>query len=554
MSLLSKLSNILAPAGNPSPLPRPVENRVIVRPRAAVIQQGGGITSANMGGSIYQGTDYSGLNSDFPGDFRAADSWIRQDLYRARLRSRQLERDNPWMQAFKTALLANVLGPEGIQISLKIRNLVSDPAETGQRDTYAEGLIKSVRSEFERAENYTTHRRLDQLDTDRLLLTRLFFDGEFIVRRRTDYRGNPFNFSWQIIDPDYLDHNFNTTLENGNTVKMGVEIEAEFKTPVAYWFLHRRPNDYFYNYGGGVPPARYYRVPAEDIIHVFPQTYDAEQVRGFPLIFAAMSILQKENKYEYAALINALQGACRGIFYEKDFPAELSADEMDDLTDQDEGGIAGGLEPGMSVELPYGLKAKVIESQYPTGDLGPFVKTMLRAASAAVGQSYTGMTGDLSEANFSSLRAGLDGERANWMMIQSFFIRNWKRKERSEWLYRMLLSQRIPLPLGKLAKYDVAEFTGRRWTGVNPLQDSQTNAQRLNNRECSIYQIIREQNQRDPEEVLREIAESEEMMKGLGIARITDQPQQVDPEAAQKADDDLSKKNAGKVDKEDESK
>jgi capsid protein len=267
-----------------------------------------------------------------------------------------------------------------------------------------------------------------------------------------------------------------------------------------------------------------------------------------------MEILQKENKYEFAALINALQGACRGIFYEKDFPAELSADEMDDLTDQDEGGIAGGLEPGMSVELPYGLKAKVIESQYPTGDLGPFVKTMLRAASAAVGQSYTGMTGDLSEANFSSLRAGLDGERANWMMIQSFFIRNWKRKERSEWLYRMLLSQRIPLPLGKLAKYDVAEFTGRRWTGVNPLQDSQTNAQRLNNRECSIFQIIREQNQRDPEEVLREIKESEDMMKGLGIARITGQPQQADPEAAQKADDELAKKNAGKVDKEDESK
>ena len=529
--IFSGLKNILAGSGSPISAPKPIGREIPapmalvttgptpkMRPRAEVIVQGGGITSASPGGSIYSGSDFSGVNDDFAGDWRSADSWMRQDLWRVRNRSRWLERANPWMQAFKAAVLANVLGSEGIHSSLKVFNAPNEP-DANKRDGYAERMIKAARDKFEKKENFSTHKRLDAVDMDKLLLSRLIFDGEFFVVRKPGF-ANDCGFSWQVLDADYCDHNLNRTLENGNIIKMGIELDAEYKFPVAIWFSYRRPNDYFYNYNT-LMAQRYYRVPIQDCHHVYLQTMDADQVRGFPLPFAAMTTLYREGRFEEAALVNAVTGACRTTVYEKDFPEGISGqNDIDELSEADPGRIIDRMEPGTALELPYGLTAKTLDSQYPNGDFGPFVKTMLRASAASVGMTYMGMTGDVSEANFSSLRAGKDDERENWKGWQSFFIRNWKEKERSEWLYQALMTGQVPLPLSKFAKYDVTQFTGRRWTGVNPQQDAQTNVIRLNNRETSISAIIRESSQRDPEEVFAEIAEDEARMKELGIERI----------------------------------
>jgi lambda family phage portal protein len=518
--MLKRLKDLFNAAGEPTKVPEQIviSKSTIDRniKNAGALLEGGGITT--MGRSIYPGSDFGGQNDDFQGEWRSLDSWIRQDLYRVRLRSRWLEHSNPWMKAFATSAVSNIVGPEGFHAQTKIFNAPGE-INAGQRDLYAEDQIKKARAKFEKAKNFTTHKRLDAQGVDALIVNRLIFDGEFIAIKEKGFK-NECGFAWKIIDPDYFDHNNNRTLENGNVIKMGVELDAENKFPVAYWFTYRRPNDYFLNYNA-FSPQRYYRVQAEDVIHIFPQTMDSEQVRGFPLVFAVMVNLYREGKFEDAALVNAVTGALRTTVYEKDYPEGITGgDDYDDLMEKDPGVLLDRMNAGGAIELPFGIRAKTLETQYPNADLGPFIKTMLTSVAAAMGQTYMGFTGDVTGANFSSLRAGKDDEREKWKVWQNFLIRSWKEVEMEEWLFQAILRGQVNLPMSKFDKWNCTNFVGRRWTGVNPLQDAQQNTIDLNNRVTSISQIIRERTQRDPEEVLKEIAADEALMKELGIQRV----------------------------------
>lgn len=506
MSLLSRIRAAINP-------PVPVAKaKTLLRARAAVINTGTPLVL--NGGSMYPGTDTSGINDNFPGDGRSINAWLQSDLARIRARSRWLERASPWMGGFKAQALANILGAEGIYAALKVYNTEDEP-HAGERDKYAERKIWAARTKFEQKKNFTTGKRLDAIDADKLIVTRTLFDGEIFIVRKPDF-ANECGFAWKIIDADYCDINLNRVAPNGNAIKMGIEVDSE-NAPVAYWFSNRRPTDYSWTPSGGF---HHYRVPAEDVIHLYIQTGDPEQLRGIPIVFAAMLMLHREGRYEEAALLNAVQGAQRNIVYEKDFPEGTTAADIDDLADSDPGVLPDRFESGDSLEIPYGLRAKILESQYPSADFGPFIKAMLRGSSASLGMTYMSMTGDVSDANFSSLRAGKDDERQNWMMWQSFFIRNWKQPERKEWLYQALRRQLIPLPLARMEKYDVTTFVARRWASVNPKDDAATNQLRLDNREISIFQVIRETSQKDPEEVMYDIKAGEDLMKELGIGRV----------------------------------
>src|SRR4029453_18099960 len=77
------------------------------------VRDGADLDAIDQGTSLYSGSDVTNVTSDFLGDWRAADSWMRFDMWRVRNRSRQLERGNPWCIALKRNILNNVLGFKG---------------------------------------------------------------------------------------------------------------------------------------------------------------------------------------------------------------------------------------------------------------------------------------------------------------------------------------------------------------------------------------------------------------------------------------------------------
>jgi len=67
-----------------------------------------------------------------------------------------------------------------------------------------------------------------------LVVEGLVRDGEVLIRhiRNAD---NAFGYSLQILEPDFLDEEFNTSNpDNGNRIVMGVELN-NFNRPEAFW-------------------------------------------------------------------------------------------------------------------------------------------------------------------------------------------------------------------------------------------------------------------------------------------------------------------------------
>lgn len=486
------------------------------------------------GPNMYSGSSLTNTSNDFLGDWRAVDTWMRFDLYRVRCRSRQLQRGNPLCINYGRAMRNNVLGCKGFH-----RKIV---AKTGKRygdatddvlDEAANLQIRDVIDEMGKAKNFETRKRLSERDADRLLLTKLIFDGEIIIRKRRGF-ANDFGFAWQIIDPDYLDQNLNRVetgydqdgrrvAEPGNITKMGVELDKDDKFPVAYWFLHRRPNDYLYNYAT-IASQRYFRVPAEEIFHIFVQSDDSEQTRGWPWIFAGMLNLFRMEKFQEAALINAAIGASKPFFYTKDYPVGWTAEDGD-LDDQ--GQMIDKVAPGVAVELPYGVKPADVNTRYPDAELQPFLEAMSLGMGLTFGTSYATTTGDMSKANFVSSRLGQLEEREFYMSIQDFLIERWKEPAYDEQLYRAMLARKVTLPISKFDKFNAAAFTGRRWAFVQPVDENRAMEIALNNRVTSISAEIEKQGG-DADEVFQQIARDEERLKELGIPRITGSGQNPD--------------------------
>jgi len=488
------------------------------------ILQGGGFQEIGL--STYSGSSITDTTSDFLGDWRSADSWMRFDMYRVRNRSRQLARGNKWVRQFTRNLRQNVLGHKGFHCKpMVVTGKEYGDANDGIVDEIANSQIKKAMLLQGQAQNMTTRKGMTRRDLDNLIVTKLPIDGEIILRKIRGY-DNETGFAWQLVDPDYLDVNLNRVEPNGNLTKMGVELDKDYKFPVAYWLLLRRPNDYIYNYSD-FSANRYVRVPAEEIIHIYVQDDDSEQTRGWPWIFAAVVNLFRTDKFEEAALVNATIGASKGIYYTKEFPDGFEGDASQ-LTEN--GAIIDAVSPGMSVELPYGVKPVQVDMRYPDENLGSFQQAMMLGNAAVFGTSYATTSGDLSQANFVSSRLGQLEEREFYMGVQEFLIEKWKRPGYDEELYRAFLSRGVTLPISKFDKFNKVKFTGRRWPFVQPVQDMTAKTMALDNLTTSISDIIEETTGESGEDMFKKIAGDELLLEKYGLKRIHSSFQYVEDE------------------------
>lgn len=479
----------------------------------------------------YPGSEVTDTSADFLGDWRALNAWHQFDLRRVRNRSRQLERGDPLCIAFKRNMLNNTFGAFGFHFEPLVETGKQyGDATDGDEDEGANKLLSGFYDEMGRPENLTTRKLLSRRDLDRLLLSRLIFDGEFIVQKWRGFPENPFGFAWQPINPDYLNHYLNRiesgldhdgkrVAEPGNITRMGVELDKTFKFPVAYWFWRRRPNDNVFNYAE-IYNQLFYRVPAAEVIHVFLQTEDEEQTRGWPWPFAAAVNLFRMGKFAEAALVNATIGARSGVFFKKKYPEGFIEGGGDPKTLNDDGSISMELPEGSGWELPYGVEPEVVNMRYPDAALTPFMNAMNLHVGSVFGTSYATTTGDLSQANFVSSRMGQLEEREHYMSVQEFLIEKWKKPGFDEELFRGLLSGKLNLPRAKFDKFNKPDFTGRRWKFVQPVDDQKAKELALNNLQCSIGDVIRETSQESPKVVFKRIAKEKALLESLGIERI----------------------------------
>ncbi|MFN4153648.1 MAG: phage portal protein [Paracoccaceae bacterium] len=194
----------------------------------------------------------------------------------------------------------------------------------------------------------------------------------------------------RLIPPELVDESMTRDLGDGRFIVSGVEFNAD-GTRAAYHILPARPTDLFATTGTPV------RIAADEILHVF-KPLGAGQVRGVswlaPIILPANELDQLQDAWAVGAKVAAM--LCG-------FVVNQNATGGDDPF---EGQDLPSLEPGTLQRLAGGWDVR-FTAPAQVSQVDPLLKLGLRQMAAGMGMPEYMLSGDLSDANYSSLRAGL---------------------------------------------------------------------------------------------------------------------------------------------------
>lgn len=416
---------------------------------------------------MYAGAQIDRRTSDWIGSGTSFDAELRTSLRSLRNRSRQLVRDNEYAKNAMRVIKNNVIG-KGVRFQATVmkrrgQELASD----------INTAIESLWLDWCRADACHAGGTLSFVEIQRLCLGAVPESGEVLLRKiRGKYFGKSLvPFALEVIESDQLVDEYNGKSPQGNEVRMGVEVD-EWQRPIAYWLWPRHPGDFQY-VARKVEPQKLWRVPAEEIIHL----YVAERpgaTRGVPWMHAGLRRVNNMGGLEEAEIIAARASACIMGFIQTadvadpgDVGGALGADEVVD------GERVYDMEPAMIKELGPGETFEGWNPQRPNTGLDPFLRLMLRGLSAAIGISYESLSNDYSQANYSSSRLALLNERDTWKGHQQWFIDHALQPIFDDWLEMAVYAGALQLPDFELnrTRYRAVRWIPRGWDWVDPLKE-----------------------------------------------------------------------------------
>ena len=356
--------------------------------------------------------------------------------------SRDLVRNNPWARKAARQLPAHIVGT-GV-----VPRPTSGAATTRRRALAA----WNAWAEEADTEGHTGFAGLQHLAARTIMES-----GEaFLLWAPANVPGG-----WEVrlIEPDYLDETFHEESRNGSgRIVSGVEFN-EAGRRVAYHFFRQHPGD-------TVPMLTRFservRVRAELVDHVYERVRPG-QVRGVPWMAASMLRLRDMDDYTEAERWRKKIAAAMAAFVTS--PAGPTQSPIGTVSTETM--ASGGsraiqrIAPGTIKNLKPGEDVKF---SAPPADQGlePYLRWEMFAVCAGLGLPYAELTGDLSNANYGSMRAGkiefwtlLDVWQ--WLMIEPMMLRRaWRRVQAASGVPGMTTDWGFPK---------------RMW--VDPLKDAQ---------------------------------------------------------------------------------
>ena len=206
---------------------------------------------------------------------------------------------------------------------------------------------------------------------------------------------NPVGLALQVMEADRLDWHHTGMAQNGNRIIQGVEVNQRGRK-VAFW-LREDDDDYpLLRRADG----KRIRVPAEDLIHLYRRRRPG-QLRDVSWLAPILWQLRDLSEYEAALLKKAYVEACLALVVTGDDEESATGEVLQDGA----GNPVEYLEPQ---QILYRRGGGTIETVNPSGggDHAGFARRHLEAVSVGAGLTYDQVSGDLSQANYSSLRAG----------------------------------------------------------------------------------------------------------------------------------------------------
>ncbi len=229
------------------------------------------------------------------------------------------------------------------------------------------------------------------------------------LRARRPEDALPVPFQVELIARDQVPATRWQEIRPGNPVRAGIEFDTLGRR-VAYWVLPFNPSDPTMSVLAPTWEPR--RVPAEDMLHLFRELVE-NQLRGLTWLAPILLRVKELDQYEDAALVRAKVAAMLAGFI-------VNKDDNNPAWQQ-QGTETPTLEPGVLVPLNPG---ETVEFTNPPDDKNydVFTKNHLRAIAVGLGCTYFQASGDLKDANYSSLRGGLVEFRRTIEQLQHLVI------------------------------------------------------------------------------------------------------------------------------------
>jgi lambda family phage portal protein len=410
---------------------------------------------------------------------------IGPSLTRVRNRCRDVVRNNEYAAKALDTLVVNTVG-DGITVKAPDQALWDDWTEYCDADGQLDfnGLIElAVRTRRE--------------------------SGEVLIRFRQRLPDDGFKvpLQLQVLEPDHLDPYKNGPLGNGNFAISGIEFNL-IGQRVAYWLYPVHP--------GEVATYRLQslqskRVPASEVLHYYRKRRPT-QARGIPEFAVSLLRLRDLADYEQAELVRKKIESCFVAFVRTDNPGSRLGESAQAPTGNQ---VQEKVAPGM---IKYLSNAEGVDFGTPasSGGYGDYTETQLHAIAAGAGVMYSQMTGNLSNFNFSSYRAGLVEFRQlikaeQWLALKPMVLAPIGRRFQEV----ALLAGATKKPVQRLT------YTMPKLQWVDPLKDVMAAKEEHRGTIKSISESIRERGE-DPDKVFAEIAAERRKLKDLGVLTDSD--------------------------------
>lgn len=282
----------------------------------------------------------------------------------------------------------------------------------------------------------------------------------------------------RLISTEQVWRPYTRVLPDGRRIFSGVEVD-ETGRRIAYWVIRQQMD---------LPWATYPlpdRISADDLLHVFVPSFPGS-VRGISWMVAIATRLLELDRLEDAAMARAntaalFTGWIRDIDNTSGFATDLQPGR--------DGKAQLSMEPGELRRLPPGTDI-VFPSNIPDmAGLSDFLKHMLRSIASGGGVPATLLTGDLSDVNYSSARAGLEQfKRAVARLQQSNLVAQLLQPIWERFVTLEVLSGRLEaddFETDSDAYFDV-EFRWPAWASLDPGKDADADISLLNSKLRSV--------------------------------------------------------------------
>lgn len=354
-----------------------------------------------------------------------------------------------------------------------------------------------------------------------LAVTSMLESGEVFARLRPRRMGEMnVPLQVQLLESDHCPLDLTVT-RNSNQIRMGIEF-SPIDRIVAYHLYRYHPADLILS--GQINPLPI-PVPAESVVHLF-EPMRPGQVRGLPRIAPVLTRLYDIEQYNDAEIVRKkVASLVAGFVLKSDLSTGVTGEG--DLLD---GIKTAAWEPGQLIELLPGEDVKFSEPSDVGDNFEKFEKAQMRKIASAIGLTYEQLTGDLSDVNYSSIRAGMVEFRRHMEAFQhQVVVHRFCRPIWAMWLEQAALAGEIDAGDFEANREDylTVKWIPQGWQWVDPEKEIRAAKEAIRAGLTTRTEVIASTGY-DPEEIDAEWAADRDRAKGLGNTYETDPAQDAD--------------------------